>query len=221
MKRILYPMAIAGLLTAASCNDTPKADKAEAGAAVSIDSNTRKGAAYKADPTQSKIEFIGAKPGKNHHGTIAMTDGTLMAENGALSGGKFTLDMKSLKADDQDAEGNTKLTGHLQNSDFFDVENHPTATFEISSVTAGTDTTGGNKVMMPGATHTITGNLTMRGVTKSISFPAKVAVSDNNVTADADFNIDRTQWEVGTVSTLDKSLIAKDVNIKLHIVANK
>jgi polyisoprenoid-binding protein YceI len=76
---------------------------------------------------------------------------------------------------------------------------------------------------MKDATHTITGNLTLKGTTKSITFPAKVAVNDNVVTADANFNIDRTQWGLvyGNDQSLGDKFIRPTVNIQLHLVANK
>ena len=220
MKRIILSIAT-GAIIFTSCENAPKADNAQTAEAVTVDNTAKSGADFKVDVAQSKIEFVGSKPTGTHHGTIMLKDGNVKAENNMIVSGKFTMDMATLKTDDQDAEGNTKLTGHLSNTDFFDVAGFPTATFEIAEVKSGVDTTGGNKVVMGDATHTITGNLTIKNITKSITFPAKVAVSETNITTDASFNIDRTQWELGTVKTLDKAMIKNDVNITLHIVANK
>lgn len=223
MKRIFLFLA-AGSIAFASCQNAPEADKATATDAVAVDSNAAKtGNVYNADLAQSVVEWVGTKPTGKHHGTFKLKDGSINAENGAITGGKFTIDITSLKADDQDAEGNTKLAGHLASADFFDAAQFPTATFEITNVAAGIDTTGGNKVIMKDATHTITGNLTLKGVTKSISFPAKVALTDANVTTDAEFNIDRTQWNLayGADKSLGDKMINAEVNLKLHVVANK
>ncbi len=136
-----------------------------------------------------------------------------------VTGGKFVLDMKTVKTDDQDEKGNTKLTGHLAGEDFFDVAKHPTATFEITGVTKGAS----DNSIMKDATHTVTGNLTIKDSTRSISFPAKIAVSATGVTADAAFNIDRTQWGLvyGNDKGLGDSFIYPEVNLTLHLVATK
>lgn len=223
MKRIFLFLA-AGSLAFASCQNAPEADKAQATEAVAVDSSAAKtGNGYNADLAQSVVEWVGTKPTGKHHGTFKLKEGNITAENGAITGGKFVIDITSLKADDQDSAGNAKLGGHLASPDFFDAAKFPDATFEIASVAAGTDTTGGKKVIMKDATHTITGNLTLKGVTKSISFPAKVAVTDANVTTDADFNIDRTQWGLsyGADKSLGDKIIHSEVNLKLHVVATK
>lgn len=221
MKRIFLFLA-AGSIAFASCQDAPKADKAEATDAQTV-TTPATGNTYKADAAASKIEFIGTKPVGKHHGTFNLKDGSITAENNAITGGKFVIDITSLKADDQDSTGNAKLAGHLASPDFFDAAKFPEATFEITGVKAGIDTAGGNKVLMADATHTVTGNLTLKGVSKSISFPAKVAMSDASITTDANFNIDRTQWNLnyGNDKGLGDKFIRPEVNLTLHVLANK
>ncbi len=216
MKQFLIAFAACILLF--SCTDAPKADKADATEAQIVTQPAN--ADYKADLQQSAIEWIGTKPVKRHHGTLKLADGTLASANGTLSGGMFTIDMNTLTPDDQDAEGNTKLQGHLKSEDFFDVAKFPTSTFEITEVKQGVS---GNDVVMKDATHTVTGNLTMKGVTKSITFPAKITMTDNQITSDAEFNIDRTQWNIvyGNDKGLGDKFIRPEVNIKLHLIASK
>ncbi len=150
-----------------------------------------------------------------------LKDGSLTAADNTITGGQFTIDMTSVKALDQDEEGNTKLVSHLSGEDFFDVQKHPTATFQITSVTPGaTFANDADSNLHKDATHTITGNLTLKGVTKSITFPARISVMPSEMTADANFNIDRTQW--GIVYKSDKSLgdkiIHPTVNLGIHLV---
>lgn len=220
MKRII--LAISALsICFVSCQDAPKADEAKVGEAQTVEAAAT-GATYTADTTQSKVEWVGTKPTGRHHGTIGVKEGSLTADANGITGGKFVLNVASLKADDQDAEGNAKLAGHLSSPDFFDAAKYPTATFEITSVKPGVDSAAGT-VVAKDATHTITGNLTLKDQTKSITFPAKVAVTDANVTADANFNIDRTLWGMnymGDASVQDK-FISHEVNLTLHLVANK
>jgi len=216
MKRILLA-AVTGTFLFASCQNAPKADKAEATEAQQVQAAT--GADYKADLAQSRIEFIGTKPVGKHHGNFMLKNGDLVVDNGNVTGGKFTIDINTLRADDQDSTGNAKLGGHLLSPDFFDVQKFPEANFEITAVKTGVDSAS----LMKDATHTVTGNLTLKGVTKSISFPAKIAVNNNQTTADANFNIDRTQWNLsyGNDKSLGDHFIAPEVNIQFHIVAAK
>lgn len=217
MKNLLFPI-VAGTLLIASCQDAPEADTAEAGDAQQVEQAA--GTTYTADVTQSKVEWIGTKPVGQHHGTFALQNGTLIVSENALKGGTFTIDVKSITPDDQDAEYNAKLQGHLLSADFFDAEKHPTGTFEITSVTEGVQ--NAETLVMKDATHTITGNLTLKGITKSITFPAKVAMTESSVTADANFNIDRTQWEIiyGNDQSLGDKFIRPEVNLQVHLVAS-
>jgi len=220
MKRTLLTIATGSLLFTA-CQNAPKADKAEATEAQQVQQTG--GTTYKADLAQSHVEFIGTKPVGKHHGTFMLKDGQIVVDGGNVSGGKFVIDINSLKVDDQDSTGNAKLGGHLLGPDFFDGTKNPEATFEITAVKPGVDTAGNKEIVMKDATHTVTGNLTLKGVTKSISFPAKLATTDANVIADASFNIDRTQWNLsyGNDKSLGDHFIHPEVNIQLHVIANK
>lgn len=219
MKKIILSIAAASAIFA-SCQDAPKADTATATDAQAA-ANTTGATELVADVAQTKVEFVGTKPVGKHHGVIMIKEGKLAVEAGTIKGGSFVIDMNTLKTDDMDSTGNAKLSGHLMSPDFFDVANHATAAFEITNVVAGIDTSVVKEVVMTDATHTITGNLTLKGVTKSITFPAKVTMNDATATADANFNIDRTQWGLsyGNDKSLKDKFISPVVNIGLHLVA--
>lgn len=218
MKKLFIPF-LAGFMTLAACKDAPKADSAEVAEAQEVEQAS--GVTYNVNLTESTIEWVGTKPVARHHGTLKLKNGSLVANNGQLTGGNFTADINTITPDDQDAEGNTKLQTHLKSEDFFHVEKYPEGTFEITSVTEGVQNT--DDLVMKDATHMVTGNLTLKGITKSITFPAKLSVSDNSITADADFNIDRTQWNIvyGNDESLGDKFIRPEVNLKVHLVANK
>jgi len=163
------------------------------------------------DTTTSKIAWMGYKPTGQHTGIIPATSGTLTVNGTEVSGGSFTFDITALEIHDMEAgtEMHGKLFTHLQSPDFFDAANHPTATFEITAVepfAAGDviadeeeftseNTPKANTELSPAnPTHWVSGNLTMRGTTKNIKFPAAINVADGAVTAKAGFNIDRTDW---------------------------
>ena len=137
-------------------------------------------------------------------------------KDGAPESGNFTIDMTSLENTDlaEDAEKKAKLEGHLKSGDFFEVEKFPTATFEVTGVTAG-----GTE----GATHTVSGNLTMKGITKSVDIPANVSMADGKMTIETpEFTIDRTQWDVkfnsGLFGAVGDAIIADDVKLKITLV---
>ena len=117
----------------------------------------------------------------------------------------ITIDMNSVTADDP------KLTEHLKTADFFDVAKYPQATFESTEIKAGGD---------KGATHTVTGNLQMHGVTKSITFPATIVVSPGVVTLDSTFSINRKDFGISYAGAAD-NLIRDEVVLTLKVRAVK
>lgn len=217
----LFTIATAAVIALASCKGAPKAD--EATTSDEQQAASAQGVAYKVDSSQV-VSFIGTKPVGQHNGTFNITEGQLFVQNDvSVTGGKLTLDMKSLKITDADTAGTAKLAGHLASADFFEVEKFPTATFEITDIQAYNADSTKPALVLDGATHTVSGNLTMRGVTKNVTFPAIVKVNGNTATAQANFNINRTDW--GLVYGNDKSLgdkfIRPEVNVSFSISANK
>ncbi len=195
----------------------PQGDKAQTGDAQEVSATTGD-VTMKVDAAASSIEWVGAKPTGEHNGTISISEGDLMLKDGNVVGGKFVIDMNSIVNKDlTSAEDNGKLVGHLKSPDFFDTEKYPTAVFEITAAAA----VSGN----PDATHNITGNLTMKDATKSITFPAKVSIVDNKLTASTPaFLIDRTQWNVqyGSKTIFDNlkdKFINDEISLKINLVA--
>ncbi len=152
----------------------------------------------------STIQFLGSKaiggeqPGgfNTFVGQLNVVDGSLVA-----GGSKIEIDMDSTwtKAGD-------RLTNHLKNADFFDVPNFPTSTFEATEI----ETTAEG--------HKITGDLTLHGVTKSISFPAAVQVADEGVSLQAEFAINRFDFGIEFPGQAD-NLIREEVVMTLNIKA--
>ena len=219
MKIILYSVA-AIMLMGTSCKDTPKADEATAGDAQKVEAPATSGAQYTVDVQKSSIKWMGAKPTGTHPGEFALQEGALHVSGNTLQSGRFVIDLESLKAYDEDGTMNGKLTGHLKSEDFFDVNKYNTATFEITNVEEGT---GNNKVMMAGATHMVTGNLKIKDINKGITFPAKINIDEGMITADAEFNLDRTVWGItyGNDKSLGDKFIRPDVNVNVHLEATR
>ena len=129
---------------------------------------------------ESTVIWKGYKVGGEHTGTINLKSGTLSFEGKTLTGGNFTIDMKSINSTDLEGGYKEKLDSHLKSDDFFGVEEFPTATLEITSVT------GEN------SNYNVKANITIKGKTEAISFP--LLIKDN--TATANLKIDRTKHNI-------------------------
>lgn len=218
MKKIAIAFT-AFTLTLSACNNTPKGDEAATTEKQDIAAAT--GSTFSIDST-STVSWTGSKPTGTHSGTFKMKEGSLSVENNTITGGSFVIDINSLQnADLTEADGKSKLEGHLKSADFFDASKFPTGKFEVTAVEPYVnDSTKPAKVA---ATHLIKGNLTLKDSTKNISFPAQVTITDNTLNAVADFNIDRTLWGMNYKGPNNPQdwVISKDVNIKLSIKAAK
>jgi len=200
-------VAIATLLLFSACaNPTADKPKAITGEAGTASASPVAGEKYTITPENSKIEFIGAKVTGQHHGEFKKFSGTIdfggAPEKSRVS---ITIDSNSIETDTAD------LTKHLKTADFFDVAKHPEAKFESTEIKPG-----GEK----GATHAVTGNLTLHGVKKSITFPATIAVSPGVVTVESSFAINRKDFGINYAGAAD-NLIRDDVLLTLHVKATK
>ena len=211
---------LSGLLLAA-CGGENTAQKVEANDATEeAASASSEAVSFTVDTGASLINWEGYKPGKySHHGTIKIQSGAIAVKDGAPESGSFVIDMTSLE--DHDLEGNpekkAKLEGHLKSGDFFEVEKYPTASFEVTGVKEAGDSSG--------ATHVVTGNLTMKDITKSVEIPAKVRVDEGKVYVETpEFTINRTEWDVkfnsGLTGAVGDALIADDVKLTIKLVGN-
>lgn len=159
------------------------------------------------DVARSKLGALGAKVTATHPIDFPTYTATVDVAGGQVVGLSYEADMASLVSDDAD------LTGHLKNEDFFDVPNHPKSTFKATSITAGA--TGENA---EGMTHTVTGDLTIRGTTKRVSFPAKIEIKADVVEASTEFAIDRKDFNIVYAGRAD-NLIQDKVVLKVQFVA--
>jgi len=142
-------------------------------------------ASFKVNTAASTAKWEGRKLGGSHHGELLIKDGSLNVEKDALTGGSVEIDMASLKdLDLTDAETNAKLVNHLKSDDFFSVEKHPTSTLKIT------------KVEKKGDKTFVTGDLTIKGITHPVTFPAEVKIEKNGVKAKGEMSVDRTLYDI-------------------------
>jgi len=158
------------------------------------------------DLTASTVEWEGKKVVGKHNGTIAIKSAELNFKNHKLSGGKIVIDMTSITCSDLPERPSKKLIRHLNSGDFFDTEVHPTARLDIKKVMAGTSNN-----------YTIHGDLTIKGITKSITFDAIVSAKN----AKAEIMIDRTLYDIKYKSgSFFKGLGDKAINNEFKLNVN-
>lgn len=134
-----------------------------------------------------------------HEGTLDISEGEFLIQDNQLIGGNFTLDISSINVTDLEGGSKDGLENHLNSDDFFNTAEYPEGSFEITNVTP---------IQENGATHQISGNLTLKGTTKNITFKSTIQGLDTQeISATADFNIDRQEWDLG--AGYDQSIINK------------
>ena len=198
----------AALLLVCSCSN-PASDKPQAvtneAAPVAPSPAAAQGEKYLITPANSKIEFVGSKVTGSHNGSFEKFSGAIdfngRPETSRVS---INIDTTSITTDTPD------LTKHLKTPDFFDVAKYPQATFVSTEIKPGGDK----------GTHTVTGNLNLHGATKSITFPATIAVNPDAVTVDSTFSINRKNFNINYAGAAD-NLIRDDVVLTLKIRAEK
>ena len=106
--------------------------------------------------------------------------GEIGLSNGEFVSGDFTVDMTKI----DESNNNERFLGHIRSADFFDIETYPTSEFRITDI------------QKAGDSFVVTGDLTIKDTTNEISFPASAELSESGLSAQADFEIDRTRWGI-------------------------
>lgn len=157
---------------------------------------------YNVVTSESKVDFVGSKKAGYHKGSFAIKSGAVMLNEGKITGGKFIIDMSSVKTD-----AGEKLDGHLKAPDFFDAAKFGEATYEISEVKY----TGAS-------TADISGKLTLKGVTLPLSFSTTIRSADEKLFfGQANFSLDRTLFGI----SYGAGSISNDVQISIYLFAKK
>lgn len=174
---------------------------------------------YKVDTIKSKIAWEGAEGllsiVKTHNGLLSINNGNFQVQNDSLVGGSFTIPLKTLTVLDihKEKPGNAKLVKHLLAADFFYAEKFKDAFFNITNVKS-----------IAQDSILITGNLTLKGVAKSITFKSKILITNGNLQASTQkFYFNRKDWGMnyGTERSLGDELIRPEIGITLNLFANK
>ncbi|MCB9241621.1 MAG: YceI family protein [Flavobacteriales bacterium] len=209
MKKSILFVGLLGTLFLAACSNSTKTT--EAGNEEVAAQSTEEATSYTVNASESSVKWLGAKLfDTKHTGTVAVKEGELSVVNGFIQSGKFVIDMTTITETNNDnAEMAGKLVGHLKSGDFFQVDSFPTASFEVVSVNG----------------NTITGNLTIKGITKSIEIPADVQIAENRLTASSSFTINRNDWGITwgsaaqPIDFLKDNLIKEEIQFDINLVA--
>ena len=175
---------------------------------------TEKAITYKVDPKKSSLVWTGKKVTGEHTGTIPLTSGNISVENKLVKSGTFEFNVAGLTVTDiADKDGNAKLVGHLKNDDFFAVTKYPTAKYVISSV----ESKGGDN-------YVVNGDLTIKGITNPVSFPAIIKTDSKTLTASGKITVNRTKYDIKFKSAsffenLGDKAIYDDFTLDVNLVA--
>lgn len=172
---------------------------------------------FKVSADDTKISWEGKKRiGGAHHGSLKVKSGTMQVDGEKLVGGEVMIDMKSLKNEDLTDEGmNKKLVGHLNSDDFFSTDKHGTATLKINKVEKEKDDN-----------FKISGDLTIKGIKKPITFPAKVHAGKDMVHSTGTMTVDRTLYNIKYnslkfFSAIGDKAIEDNFTVSFDILAKK
>jgi polyisoprenoid-binding protein YceI len=164
--------------------------------------------------SESSLAWKAKKVTGEHFGNIQLSDAKLDYQNNRIVGGSFVIDMTTIVVEDIKDEGsNKRLRDHLNSDDFFSVEKFKSASFKITEAKSSN-----------GSDYQITGDLTIKGITQSVTFPAKVSKTGNKITTTANIIFDRTKFDIKYRSgnyfeNLADRLIYDDVEMEVKLVA--
>jgi len=213
----LLAILVLGLsIFVAACED-PAANKAKAtvnepsvnkpansAPAPATPATAPKGEALTISAENSKVEFTGSKVTGKHDGGFKQFSGAIDLVNNKVEESSVYVDIDATSVF-TDAD---KLTEHLKSGDFFEVEKFPKASFRSTKIEADTAKGAGN--------YLVTGDLTLHGVTKSVSFPAEIKISSEDVSVSSEFAINRKDFGIVYAGKAD-DLIRDDVVIRLDL----
>jgi polyisoprenoid-binding protein YceI len=220
MKKTAILASMAAVLFFTACGDNTTANTENNTVTTEVLDATES-ETYAVVPAESELIWNGKKVAGEHSGTINLQDGELLVAGNDVVGGTLTIDMNSITNTDlTDPEYNGQLVGHLKNDDFFSVDKHPTATFKINAVSPIADAAAGQP------NYNVEGDLTIKGITKPVSFPATISVENGVANAKADVKVDRTQYDIRYGSTnffenLGDKAIDNEFTLSFNVTAKK
>lgn len=170
---------------------------------------------FKVDAKVSKLKWTGEKVLGEHWGHVSIDNGWVKKDGDSFTG-EFWMNMTSITSDDlKDEATNAKLIGHLKSADFFNVEQYKMSSFKVVKI---------EKKEYKNYNYVVIGELSIKGITKQISFPANIEFKENEMHAKAQFEINRTWWDIkyGSGNFFDglgDKMISDNIKFELNLVS--
>lgn len=170
---------------------------------------------FKVDAKASKLKWTGEKVLGEHWGHVAIDNGWIKKDGESFTG-EFWIDMTSITSDDlKDEATNAKLVGHLKSEDFFNVDKFKMSSFKVVKI---------EKKEYKNNNYVVVGELSIKGITKQISFPATIEFKGKDMHAKAQFEINRTWWDIkyGSGNFFDglgDKMIYDNIKFELNLVS--
>ena len=186
-------------------------------ASACVDSNNAGTTRYKVDASASAVTWHATKVTGEHMGTVNLANGYFSVTDGNLTSANVIVDMQTIACTDLKGEWANKLVGHLNSDDFFNVSEHKTSSFTLRNLTPLKDASAE-------VTHSVTGDFTIRGITKSVTFDAKVTTTADAFSVAGSAILNRAEFGVkygsGTFfDNLGDNLIHDTFTVGFNLVA--
>ena len=141
---------------------------------------------YKVNTEISSVEWIGRKVTGQHNGVIELKNGSYTFENDLITKGEFVIDMKSIKIEDIEDEGqNEKLRNHLISPDLFAVKKHPTGKLTVIK-----------SEKLAADQLKVFADLEIKGISKRIEFEVTLLKDGIKMVAVGKVDINRTEYDI-------------------------
>lgn len=175
---------------------------------------------FKVDAAASTFKWHATKVTGEHFGVVKYNNGTVKFNGSSLNGSEIVMDMTSIDATDLTGEYHDKLVGHLKSEDFFSVEKNKTSILKVKSSTPIKGAAAGTN------NYDIVADMIIKGISNEVKFPAIVVATKGQVVINADFDINRTLYDIkyGSKTFFDgigDKAISDNFNVKVRVVANK
>ena len=137
------------------------------------------------NPDNTVLRWTAEKVTGTHWGYVKVEGGSVVVKGKKILTGECIVDMSTITVMDmKDSPYGIKLENHLRSTDFFDTENHSRASLKIKSVS-----------YKQGSVD-LTGDLTIKGISHPVEFPATLGFSDKGASAKGQIKIDRTLYDI-------------------------
>lgn len=207
MNKLLLILIVPMLISSCVGKHSSDAQEANIGKAQKEQNSLTKDT-LQVDISNSSFHWKGTKmqgAGK-HEGQIQLRDGYFLTNQNKLVGGRFTMNMNTIQVTDipeHEPIPRKRFNDHMKSKDFFYTAKYPTSEFTITEINDLTN----DSIL-------VSGNLTIKEITKSIKFKAKSSEKEFSTK----FTFDRFEWNIAYEgSWADKTLVDSDIELTINL----